>query len=82
MCLAIPGKVLEIEGDGIEKAGIVDFGGVRKRVNLAFAPDVLEGEYVMTHVGFAIAKVDEVEAQRVFALLGEIDALDELDSPQ
>ncbi len=80
MCLGVPGKVLSVEmrDDGMAM-GRVSFGGVVKEVCLAYTPDVLEGEYVVVHVGFAISKVDEVEAQEVFRFLAEMDELSELD---
>ena len=63
MCLAIPGKVLEIEGDDLAfRSATVDFCGVRKMVNLAFTPEVKPGDYVLVHVGFAISRIDQEEA--------------------
>jgi hydrogenase expression/formation protein HypC len=77
MCLAIPGKIVSIEGDDIMRTARVDFGGVVKQVNLAYAPDAKVGEYALVHVGFAISVIDEEEALKVlahFEALGEIDA--------
>jgi hydrogenase expression/formation protein HypC len=72
MCLAIPGRVLARGPDGLAK---VDFGGVRREVSVAFTPEVGVGEWVLVHVGFALAVVDEAEAQATIELLGEaIDA--------
>ena len=72
MCLAIPGRVLSLEADGSAK---VDFGGVRRTVSVAFTPDAREGDWVLVHVGFALATIDEEEAQATLRLLGEaIDA--------
>lgn len=86
MCLAIPGRVLEISGaDPLTRLGRVDFGGVIKQVNLAYVPEVEVGDHVLVHVGFAISVIDAAEAARVFehlSALGELD--DELskgDSP-
>ncbi|MFN7938094.1 MAG: HypC/HybG/HupF family hydrogenase formation chaperone [Bryobacteraceae bacterium] len=79
MCLAIPGKILEIEGGEPEfLQGKVDFNGVRKHVNLAFLPDAKVGDYVLVHVGIALHRVDEAEAQRTFELLRELGQLDEI----
>jgi hydrogenase expression/formation protein HypC len=62
--------------------GTVDFEGVRREVCLAYVADeVLPGDYVIVHVGFAIAKVDEEEARRTFELLQQMDALAELNPP-
>jgi hydrogenase expression/formation protein HypC len=80
MCLAIPGKVIEIrEGaNSLERTGRVDFSGIIKEVSLAYVSDAQVGDYVIVHVGFAISKVDPIEAIRVFAYLKEMDELAEL----
>ena len=73
MCLAVPGKVIEVhESTGLLRTGKVDFGGVVKEVSLALVPDVGPGEYVIVHVGMALSKVDEEEAQQVFAYLQQM----------
>lgn len=79
MCLAVPGRVVEIseDCDTAFRRGKVDFGGVRKEINLAYTPGVEVGNYVLCHVGFAISVIDEVEAQRVFQYLTELGALKE-----
>jgi hydrogenase expression/formation protein HypC len=60
--------------------GTVDFGGVRREVCLAYVADEVEvGDYVVVHVGFAISRVDEDEAQRTFEVLREMSQLDELE---
>ncbi len=80
MCLAVPGKIVSVKDEGpLMRSGKVNFGGIVKDVNLACVPDASEGDYVIVHVGFAISKVDEEEAQRVFAYLKEIDELGELE---
>ena len=72
MCLAVPGKILTVtEGDGLTRSGRVSFGGVVREVNLAFVPEAAVGDYVMVHVGFAISRVDEQEAERIFDYLAE-----------
>jgi len=77
MCLAVPGRVMSVSGeDPVLRTGRVDFGGVEKEVSLAFVPEAREGDYVLVHVGFAISRVDEEEAQKVFEYLKEIDALE------
>ncbi len=56
MCLAIPGKILDIRGDDpLLRIGRIDFGGVVKDINLAYTPEAQPGEYVLAHVGFAMA---------------------------
>ena len=81
MCLGIPGKVTETYRENDVLMGKVDFGGVSKRVCLEYVPDINPGEYVIVHVGFALQKLDEAEANRVFAFLAGADALDELQVP-
>ncbi len=79
MCLGIPARVVEIyRADGL-KMGKVDFGGVLREVCLEYVPEIQVGEYAIIHVGFAISRIDEEEAQKTFELLREIDLLaDEL----
>ena len=78
MCLGIPGKVIAINREQDLLMGKVDFGGVCKNVCLETIPEIAVGDYALVHVGFAIAKINEAEAQRVFAMLAEMDDLDEL----
>jgi len=75
MCLAIPGKILSSEDLGFARTGRVQFGGTVRQVRLDFVPEAADGDYVMVHVGFAISKVDEQEAQRTYALLEELGEL-------
>ena len=72
MCLAIPGKLTEVYQQDNLPMGKVEFGGISKAVCLVYTPDVKVGEYVLVHVGFAIAQIDESEAQEVFSHLEEI----------
>jgi hydrogenase expression/formation protein HypC len=73
MCLAIPGKVISIEGvNPLEKKGKVSFGGILKEVSLAYTPEVKIGNYVIVHVGFALSIIDEEEAQQTLRDLAEI----------
>jgi hydrogenase expression/formation protein HypC len=81
MCLAIPGKLLELTREEDLRMGRVDFGGVCKRICLEHVPDAQPGDYLLVHVGFALARIDEAEAQRIFALLRG-DELAELGSEQ
>ncbi len=79
MCLAVPGRIVEINdsGDIAFRLGKVDFGGIRKDVNLAYTPEAEVGKYVLVHVGFAISVIDEAEAMRVFQVLEEMGAVRE-----
>lgn len=84
MCLAVPGKIVSVSGDEpLGRAGKIDFGGVLKEASLAYVPDVRIGDYVIVHAGFALSKVDEEEAQKVFEYLRQMEELDGLkeDSP-
>lgn len=67
MCLGIPGKVLERQGEWAE----VEFSGVRRKVNLLFCPEAQVGDYVLVHVGFAIQRLEEEEALETMRLLDE-----------
>jgi hydrogenase expression/formation protein HypC len=85
MCLAVPGRILSVDGDdALTRTGRVDFGGLVKEINLAFVPDAAVGDHVLVHVGFAITVIDEVEAGRIFEhlrMIGEIGAERESDAP-
>ena len=81
MCLGVPGKVIETYHEHGVLMGKVDFGGVRKAACLEHVPEAAIGDYVLVHVGFALSRLDEVEANRVFDLLRELGQLDELAEP-
>ena len=79
MCLAIPGRITSVEaGDALARTGKVDFGGIQKDVNLSCVPEANVGDYVIVHVGFALSKLDEREANEVFEYLRQMDGLQEL----
>ena len=80
MCLAIPGKLESIneELDHILRSGKVNFGGIKRNVNLSLVPDAKVGDYILVHVGVAISVVDEEEAQRTYEYLGQMGELDDL----
>lgn len=83
MCLGVPGKIIQIDENAQGMAmGKVSFSGVVKEVCLAYTPEAQIGDYVIVHVGFAISKVDEAEAQEVFKFLAQMAELDELKIPQ
>jgi hydrogenase expression/formation protein HypC len=86
MCLGIPGRIVEVT-DAAQHRAVVDVGGVRRAVNIAFIVDAAHpaaacvGEWVLVHVGFAMARIDEAEATRTLALLTELgEAQAELDA--
>ena len=79
MCLAIPGRVIEIhESDGMKMAK-VSFGGMVKQVCVEYTPEAAAGDYVLVHVGFALSRVDQEEAERTYRLLEELGQLAELE---
>ena len=83
MCLSIPGKLIEITSqlDETFRLGKVSFDGVVKEVSLTLVPEARINDYVMVHVGAAISVVDEEEAKKTFAILRELNELDDLDFP-
>ena len=73
MCLAVPGKILDIQdADQLMRTGRASFGGIIREVNLAFVPEATVGDYVLVHAGVAINVIDEEEANQVFEYLDEI----------
>jgi hydrogenase expression/formation protein HypC len=79
MCLAIPGKIESVSGDDLlTRMGKINFGGIRKEACLAYVPEAKVGDYVIVHVGFALSRLDEDEAQKVFEYLKQIEELGEL----
>lgn len=75
MCLAIPARIEELTTPG---NAIVNLGGVRKEISLALVDDAAVGEYVIVHVGYALQKLDQEEAESTLALFAEMGQLDEL----
>jgi hydrogenase expression/formation protein HypC len=79
MCLAVPGRITSVTDDPpLMRRARVEFGGILKEISLAFVPDAAVGDYVLVHVGFAISKINEEEAGRVFEYLREIGELGDL----
>jgi hydrogenase expression/formation protein HypC len=77
MCLAIPGLILEAGMEGESRVAAVRFGGVVRKAYLDFVPEAQPGDYVLVHVGFAISRVDEAEAQRTLEYLEQLGVLQE-----
>jgi len=71
MCLAIPMKIVHIEGN----RGLVDIGGTRREIGLDLVTDVKAGDYVIVHAGFAIQILDEKDALETLALFSEMERL-------
>jgi hydrogenase expression/formation protein HypC len=74
MCLAVPVKVVSIEGNEAE----VEIGGVRRRVSIVLTPEARVGDYVLLHTGYAINVINEAEAQETLKILEEMASLDEI----
>lgn len=77
MCLGVPGKLVEVHKQDDLPMGKVEFGGILKEVCLAYTPEAEVGDYVLVHVGFAISRIDEAEAQEIFGYLAEIGEIEE-----
>jgi len=84
MCLSIPGRLIEITSalDETFRIGRVSFDGVIKEVNLTLVPEARPDDYVMVHVGAAIAVVNEEEARKTFEVLRQLGELNELEPPE
>jgi len=79
MCLAIPGKIISKSGEEpLNCTAKVNFGGIVKEVSLAYVPEAEIGDYVIVHVGFALSKVDEAEAHKVFEYLEQMGEWEEI----
>jgi hydrogenase expression/formation protein HypC len=74
MCLAVPVKVVSIEGNEAD----VEIGGVKRRVSIILTPEAKVGDYVLLHTGYAINVIDEAEAQETLKILEEMANLDEI----
>ncbi len=75
MCLAIPARIEELTALG---NAIVNLGGVRKEISLALVDDAQVGEYVIVHVGYALQKLDQEEAELTLKMFAEMGVMDEL----
>lgn len=77
MCLAVPGKLIDAENIGESRIGKVQFGGITRQAYLDFVPEAQVGDYVLVHVGFAISRLDQEEAERTYQLLDKLGQLRE-----
>jgi len=77
MCLGIPGRLVEVYQQNDMPMGKVDFGGILKETCLAYTPEARVDDYVLVHVGFAISRIDEAEAQELFDYFEEIAGFEE-----
>lgn len=74
MCLALPARVVSVEGD---EMATVAMEGVKKKISIALVEGVAVGDYVLVHVGYALHKVSEEEAQRTLAMMAEAGVIAE-----
>jgi hydrogenase expression/formation protein HypC len=77
MCLAVPGKIVEIRQERGTRMATIDFDGIRKEICLAYLPDIEVGDYAIVHVGFAISKIDEASAHETLAMFRDLGILEE-----
>lgn len=73
MCLALPGKVTSIEGEGLERSATVEVGGQARQVNLALLPEAEVGQWVLFQTGYALQVLPEDEVERLLELIGEVE---------
>jgi len=74
MCLAVPGKIVSVAGDGLDREGVVDYGFVRQTVSLAYLPDAKPGEWVLVHVGIALSRVAPEDARETLEAISPPEA--------
>ncbi len=77
MCLAVPGRIVEIRDERGTKMATIDFDGITKDICLAYLPDIEVGDYAIVHVGFSISKIDEQSAKETLAMFDELGLLEE-----
>ncbi len=77
MCLAVPGKIINISGDEpLARMGNIDFSGIKKEISLAYLPEAKIGDYVIVHAGFAISIIDEDDARESLNAFQQLDNLE------
>jgi hydrogenase expression/formation protein HypC len=81
MCLAVPGRLIEIvDSESAFAAGLVEFAGIRRKVNLACVPNARPDDYVLVHAGVAISCIDADEAAKVLATLNELELVEDFEA--
>lgn len=73
MCLALPGKVIAISGEGLERSATLEVGGQTRQVSLALLPEAEEGQWVLFQTGYALQVLPEEEVSALLDLIGEVD---------
>ena len=81
MCLAVPGKIVSVEGESLNRMGRVSFGGIIKAVSLAYVPEATVDDYVIVHVGCAISRLDPQEAEETLNYLAQMVSCSQADVP-
>ena len=77
MCLAVPGKIINISGDDpLTRMGNIDFSGIQKEISLAYLPEAKINDYVIVHAGFAISMIDEEDTTESLKAFQELDDLE------
>ena len=77
MCLAVPGRIVDVRDERGTRMATIDFDGIRKDICLAYLPDLEIGDYAIVHVGFAISRVDEASALETLAMFRDLGILDD-----
>lgn len=78
MCLAVPGKIINISGDEpLSRMGSIDFSGIKKEISLAYLPEAEINNYVIVHAGFAISIIDEDEARESLKAFQQLDQFED-----
>lgn len=73
MCLALPGRVVSVEGEGMERSAVVEVGGQTRQVSLALLPEAEVGQWVLFQTGYALQVLPEAEVDRLLELIGEVE---------
>lgn len=73
MCLALPGKVVSVEGEGLERSAVVEVGGQTRQVSLALLPEAEVGQWVLFQTGYALQVLPEDEVAQLLDLIGEVE---------
>lgn len=73
MCLALPGKVLSVEGEGMERSAVVAVGEQTRQVSLALLPEAQVGQWVLFQTGYALQVLPDDEVDRLLELIGEVE---------
>ncbi len=77
MCLAVPGRIVDVRDERGTKMATIDFDGITKDICLAYLPDIVPGDYAIVHVGFAISKIDEASAKETLQMFQDLGILEE-----